>query len=81
MAAKQAYLHAVAQHRLGLVAKANKNFGEAVARLMVSDYSHLSADIITILDIESTFFDGRGREEGGREFQALCKLEGRGTLE
>ncbi|KAL5508811.1 hypothetical protein EMCRGX_G004061 [Ephydatia muelleri] len=31
--AKQAYFHAVAQHRLGLVAKANKNFGEAVARL------------------------------------------------
>jgi hypothetical protein len=35
VAAKQAYLHAVAQHRLGLVAQTNKNFGEAVARLKV----------------------------------------------
>ena len=34
--AKQAYFHAVAQHRLGLVAQANKNYGEAVARMKVS---------------------------------------------
>ncbi len=33
--AKQAYFHAVAQHRLGLVAQANKNYGEAVARMKV----------------------------------------------
>jgi len=36
VAAKQAYLHAVAQHRMGLVAQANKNFGEAVSRMTVS---------------------------------------------
>lgn len=35
MAAKQAYLHAVAQHRMGLVAQGKKNFGEAVARMEV----------------------------------------------
>ena len=34
--AKQAYFHAVAQHRQGLVAQANKNFGETVARTKVS---------------------------------------------
>lgn len=38
VAAKQAYLHAVAQHRLGLVAQANKNFGEAVARMKVRSH-------------------------------------------
>ena len=35
VAAKQAYFHAVAQHHMGLVAQAKKNFGEAVARLQV----------------------------------------------
>ena len=34
-AAKSQYFHAVAQQHLGLVAKANKSFGEAVARLKV----------------------------------------------
>ena len=34
--AKHAYFHAVAQHRQGLVAQANKNFGETVARTKVS---------------------------------------------
>lgn len=34
---KGTYFHAVAQHRLGLVAQAGKNFGEAVARLQVSE--------------------------------------------
>ncbi len=38
MAGKQAYFHGVAQHRMGLVAQAAKNFGEAVARLQVSQY-------------------------------------------
>lgn len=33
--AKGVYFHAVAQHRLGLVAQANKSFGEAVARMQV----------------------------------------------
>lgn len=28
-------MHAVAQHRMGLVAQTNKNFGEAVARMKV----------------------------------------------
>ena len=37
VAGKQAYFHAVAQHRMGLVAQAKKNFGEAVARLQVWD--------------------------------------------
>lgn len=32
VSAKQAYFHAVAQHRQGLVAQAAKNFGETVAR-------------------------------------------------
>ena len=36
MPAKQAYFHGVAQHRLGLVAQASKNYGEAVARMKVS---------------------------------------------
>ena len=40
VAAKQAYFHAVAQHRMGLVANSNKNFGEAVARLQVSTHIH-----------------------------------------
>ncbi|CAI8016396.1 Programmed cell death 6-interacting protein, partial [Geodia barretti] len=31
--AKTAYFHCVAQHRLGLVAQAGKNYGEAVARM------------------------------------------------
>ncbi len=35
VAAKQAYMHGVAQHRMGLVAQANKNFGETVARMKV----------------------------------------------
>lgn len=35
VAAKQAYFHAVAQHRMGLVAQANKSYGEAVARMKV----------------------------------------------
>lgn len=35
VSAKQAYFHAVAQHRQGLVAQANKNFGETVARTKV----------------------------------------------
>ena len=39
--AKQAYFHAVAQHRQGLVAQANKNFGETVARTKVSACSEL----------------------------------------
>ena len=42
VAAKQSYFHAVAQHRLGLVAKENKNFGEAVARMKVCVYMYLS---------------------------------------
>lgn len=33
MVAKQLYFHAVAQHRLGKVAQADKNFGQAVARM------------------------------------------------
>lgn len=36
VSAKQAYFHAVAQHRQGLVAQASKNFGETVARTKVS---------------------------------------------
>ncbi len=36
VAAKSQYFHAVAQQHLGLVAKANKSFGESVARLKVS---------------------------------------------
>lgn len=36
VAAKQAYMHGVAQHRMGLVAQTNKSFGEAVARMKVS---------------------------------------------
>ena len=36
VAAKQAYMHGVAQHRMGLVAQASKNFGETVARMKVS---------------------------------------------
>ena len=35
VAAKQAYFHAIAQHRLGCVAQANKNYGEAVSRMKV----------------------------------------------
>ena len=35
VAAKSHYFHAVAQQQLGLVAKANKSFGESVARLKV----------------------------------------------
>ena len=31
--AKTAYFHCVAQHRMGLVAQADKNHGEAVARM------------------------------------------------
>ena len=31
--AKTAYFHCVAQHRMGLVAQAGKNYGEAVARM------------------------------------------------
>ena len=33
MTAKQLYLHAVAQHRLGKVAQGEKNFGIAVSRM------------------------------------------------
>ncbi len=33
VAAKQLYFHAVAQHRLGKVAQADKSFGVAVARM------------------------------------------------
>ena len=32
-AAKTAYFHSVAQHRMGLVAQSGKNYGESVARL------------------------------------------------
>ena len=38
-AAKSQYFHAIAQQHLGLVAKANKSFGESVARLKVSYYT------------------------------------------
>lgn len=34
---KSQYFHAVAQHHSGLVAQANKCFGEAVARMKVKD--------------------------------------------
>ena len=32
---KQVYFHTVVQHRMGLVAQANKNYGESVARMKV----------------------------------------------
>ena len=45
VAAKSSYFHAVAQYQLGLASQAQKSFGEAVARMKVSEVCFLCVGV------------------------------------